>query len=68
MTIVSTAEPAADERLDLHNANVDQLAARTGSCAVLELTSGRICIRPARHAGPCDFVPRVRSAGPRRPP
>ena len=46
------------DRLDLHNSNVDQLAAGAGYCGMIDLTTGRICILSFRHAGPCQLVPR----------
>jgi hypothetical protein len=45
------------ERLDLHNASIDEPAAAAGRCGMIHLPTGRICRAPARHAGGCDFVP-----------
>jgi hypothetical protein len=47
----------AEHRLDLHNAACDEVVARAGLCATTDLRTGRVCIRRARHAGSCDFVP-----------
>ena len=46
-----------DERLDLHNASIDEPAAAAGRCGMIHLPTGRICRAPARHAGGCNFVP-----------
>ena len=45
------------ERLDLHNASIDEPAAAAGRCGMIHLPSGRICGARARHAGGCTFVP-----------
>jgi hypothetical protein len=42
-------------RRDLSNANVREDLARTGRCALVHLPTGRICLLPLRHHGPCEF-------------
>lgn len=65
--IVSGAGCIDEDRLDLHNSNVDQLVARSGRCGTADLTSGRVCILTVRHPGPCQFVPgHIARAGGRR--
>ena len=44
------------DRLDLHNAGIDQPTAAAGRCGTIHLPTGRICEAPARHADGCDFV------------
>ena len=41
-------------RLDLHNVSVDIVAAEAGRCGFTHLASGRVCLRPHRHPGPCQ--------------
>jgi hypothetical protein len=43
------------ERLDLHNASIDESAAAAGTCGTIHLPSGRVCRAPAHHVGGCDF-------------
>ncbi len=45
-------------RLDLHNSEVDQRIALAGGCGYEVLMTGQVCTLPARHRGPCAFVPR----------
>jgi hypothetical protein len=45
------------ERLDLHNASIDEPAAAVGCCGTIHLPTGRICRTRARHADGCNFVP-----------
>jgi hypothetical protein len=48
--------PDADlERLDVHNASIDQPTAAAGCCGTTDLNTGRICRSPAGHADGCDF-------------
>lgn len=42
-------------RPDLSNANVREDVALAGRCALVHLPSGRTCLLPLRHQGPCDF-------------
>jgi hypothetical protein len=44
------------QRLDLHNASIDEPAATAGCCGMIYLPTGRTCRARARHAGGCDFV------------
>jgi hypothetical protein len=46
------------ERLDLHNASVDETAAGAQMCGMIHLTSGRVCILAVHHRGSCHFVSR----------
>lgn len=46
----------AEQRLDLHNAACDEVVANAGLCAATDLRTGRVCVRPVRHHGSCDFV------------
>lgn len=46
------------ERLDLHNASIDQTAARAGMCGMIHLPTGRACGLPVHHCGSCHFVAR----------
>lgn len=47
--------PLGADRWDFHNVSVDVEFAQAGYCGMTHLQSGRICIRPARHTGSCDF-------------
>ncbi len=44
-----------EARPDLSNANVREDLALTGRCALVHLPTGRTCLLPLRHPGPCDF-------------
>ena len=44
-----------DSRPDLSNATVREDLARTGRCALVHLPTGRACLLPLRHQGPCEF-------------
>jgi hypothetical protein len=44
-----------DGRPDLSNANVREDLATTGRCALVHLPTGRTCLLPLRHPGPCQF-------------
>jgi hypothetical protein len=46
-----------DQRLDLHNASIDEPAAADGCCGMIHLPTGRICRARARHTSGCNFVP-----------
>ena len=48
---------AGSERLDVHNAAVDEPAAAAGRCGAIHLPTGRICRASARHTDGCEFVP-----------
>lgn len=48
--------PTADDaRLDLHNSEVNDLAAELHRCGMTHLASGQVCTLPERHSGGCDF-------------
>jgi hypothetical protein len=49
-----TTRPS-DGRPDLSNANVREDLATTGRCALVHLPTGRTCLLPLRHQGPCQF-------------
>jgi len=49
------AETVDDERPDLSNANVREDLALAGRCALVHLPTGRTCLLPLRHQGPCEF-------------
>jgi hypothetical protein len=40
-------------RLDLHNISIDFAVASAGRCGFTHLASGRVCLLPHRHQGPC---------------
>jgi hypothetical protein len=44
------------DRLDTHNADVDEDAAGRGACAQIHLATGRACELKLHHAGTCEFV------------
>lgn len=46
---------ADDGRPDMSNSNVREDLAMTGRCALVHLPTGRTCLLPLRHQGPCDF-------------
>jgi hypothetical protein len=54
-TASETSRPMHQGRRDLSNANVREDLARTGRCAMVHLPTGRICLLPLRHHGPCEF-------------
>jgi hypothetical protein len=43
-------------RIDLHNAEIDDDAARAGLCGMTHLATGRCCVLEARHIGSCRFL------------
>ena len=49
------APPAPEGRPDLSNTNVREDLALAGRCALVHLPTGRTCLLPLRHHGPCDF-------------
>jgi hypothetical protein len=57
VTRLSPLPDADRERLDLHNACIDQPTAAAGYCGTIDLAKGRICQSPAGHAEGCDFRP-----------
>jgi hypothetical protein len=44
--------PVRDES---HNSEINTAAAQAHRCGMTHLASGRICLRPERHSGSCDF-------------
>jgi len=57
-------QPEVLPRLDLHNVNIDFVAASAGRCGFTHLDSGSLCTLPRRHAGPCRLqVPPGDTAG-----
>ena len=49
------ATPGGAPRPDLSNPNVREDVAQAGRCALVHLPTGRTCLLPLRHQGPCDF-------------
>lgn len=47
--------PLGAGRADCHNVSIDVAFADAGLCGMTHLQSGRVCVRPARHTGSCDF-------------
>jgi len=41
--------------LERHNASVDEQVIEHGACGQQHLPTGRACLLPARHTGPCEF-------------
>lgn len=41
---------------DMHNASIDEDAAREGACAQVHLPTGRMCTLRAGHSVSCDFA------------
>ena len=54
-TAADSGTRPADGRPDLSNANVREDLATTGRCALVHLPTGRTCLLPLRHQGPCQF-------------
>ncbi len=54
MTVAIRTRPGG-ERTDSHNASVNKELAEAGLCGMTHLATGRVCVRPARHSGSCDF-------------
>ena len=52
-----TAVWRALDTSEMHNASVDEDAARQGACAQVHLPTGRMCILPHGHPGSCHFIP-----------
>ena len=46
------------DRLELHNIDVDEAFAARHRCGNLHLPSGRVCLLPERHRGGCQFTAR----------
>ncbi|HWG73952.1 MAG TPA: hypothetical protein VG184_07850 [Acidimicrobiales bacterium] len=45
-----------DGRQDVHNSGVDTEMAAAHLCGQTDLRTGRMCAKPARHDGTCEFV------------
>jgi hypothetical protein len=56
MTISALPPAEVGQRLDLHNATVEESAAAAGRCAMTHLRTGRVCGEPQHHTGGCSFV------------
>ena len=52
-----SSRPEGEPRLDLHNSNIEQVAAEVGQCGTIDLRSGRVCRLPALHPDGCDLQP-----------
>ena len=44
------------DRLDVHNTNINEAAARAGRCGTVHLPTGRMCRLPALHDGACQLA------------
>jgi len=53
---IDTAVRRAADTSAMHNASVDEVAAKNGACAQVHLPTGRMCILPHGHKGSCDFI------------
>ena len=62
MTISAPLPADADDRLDLHNASIEESAAAAGHCGMTDLHTGRVCQDPHHHVGSCVFVAPPRGA------
>ncbi|HEY5249949.1 MAG TPA: hypothetical protein VIJ15_16030 [Dermatophilaceae bacterium] len=52
----TAATPHAANTSAMHNASVNEVAARQGKCAQVHLPTGRMCHLPHGHKGSCVFV------------
>ena len=52
-----TAVRGVAETSVMHNASMDEVAARKVACAQVHLPTGRMCILQHGHRGSCDFLP-----------
>lgn len=48
-------QPCEPARADFHNVSVNVAFAAAGLCGMTHLQTGRVCVKPARHTGSCDF-------------
>lgn len=46
------SDPVRDE---VHNSEINTVAAQAHRCGMTHLATGRICLLPERHRGSCDF-------------
>jgi len=53
---MNTSDRPAD-RLEVHNASVNEEVAMAGGCAQVHLPSGRTCHLPHGHEDSCAFIP-----------
>jgi len=44
------------DRLDVHNTNINEAAARAGQCGTVHLPTGRMCQLTALHHGACQLA------------
>jgi hypothetical protein len=58
LTPEGTMAEQPDGRQDVHNSAVDTQTAAAHLCGQTDLRTGRICTKPARHDGTCEFVPK----------
>jgi len=49
-------QPMNRERMERHNASVDEDLAAVGRCAQIHLPTGRICVLEHTHPGSCQFI------------
>ena len=52
----SACAPDPPDSPEMHNASIDEDAARDGGCAQVHLPTGRMCTLRAGHAVSCDFA------------
>lgn len=59
-TLAHPSTDAAVHRIpntsEMHNASVDEVAAREGECAQVHLPTGRTCALPHGHERSCEFI------------
>ncbi|MDP9006969.1 MAG: hypothetical protein M3N15_08650 [Actinomycetota bacterium] len=49
-------QPEPDGRREVHNAAFDEDVANAHLCGMTDLRTGRTCVEPVHHRGPCRFV------------
>jgi hypothetical protein len=54
----NTMPQEPDGRKGVHNSGVDTQMATAHLCGQTDLRTGRMCTRPARHDGSCEFGPK----------
>jgi hypothetical protein len=52
------------DRLELHNASVDEDLAQVGACGQIHLPTGLTCTQPHHHRGSCVFAAPERASKP----
>src|SRR5665647_3077934 len=55
-SITDAAAKRTANTSEMHNASVDEDAARAGECGQVHLPTGRMCTLPHGHAGSCEFI------------